>query len=51
MPIFGLDQDAQKVFGGRVTPEMRDEIVEQLPIILQTIAAYWRDSERRLRHR
>jgi uncharacterized protein YecA (UPF0149 family) len=28
-----------------ITPEMRTAIVERLPVILQVVAAYWRDPD------
>ena len=46
--IFALVRDDPELFEDRVTPEIRAEILEQLPVILQIIAAYWRDPERRL---
>jgi len=48
MSIFALVGDDPELFEDRMTPEIRAEIVEQLPVILQIIAAYWRDPERRL---
>ena len=43
-PIMALawDDDDEQL------PEMRADIVEHLPVILQCIARYWRDPERRL---
>ena len=49
--IFALVQDEPKVSGDRITPKMRDTIVGQLPVILQSIAAYWRDPDRPLPQR
>jgi uncharacterized protein len=46
--IFALVRDDPELFEDRVTPEIRAEILEQLPVILQIIAAYWRDPDRRL---
>jgi uncharacterized protein len=46
--IFALVRDDPELFEDRVTPEIRAEILDQLPVILQIIAAYWRDPERRL---
>jgi uncharacterized protein len=48
MSIFALDQDDPEVSKERITPKERTEIVEQLPVILQLIAAYWRNPERQL---
>jgi uncharacterized protein len=49
LPIFALVGD--DLFEDRINPEMRDEILNQLPVIVQIIAAYWRDLEARLSHR
>jgi len=49
--IFALVQDDPKFSGDRITPKMRDKIVDQLPVILQSIAAYWRDPDRPLPQR
>jgi uncharacterized protein len=46
--IFALVGDDLELFEDRMTPEMRAEIVAQLPVILQIIAAYWRDPDRQL---
>jgi uncharacterized protein len=46
--IFGLVRDDPELFEDRVTPDIRAEILEPLPVILQIIAAYWRDPDRRL---
>jgi uncharacterized protein len=46
--IFALVQDAPKVSGDRITSKMREKIVDQLPVTLQSIAAYWRDPDRPL---
>jgi uncharacterized protein len=51
MSIFALVQDDPELFADRMTPQMRDEIVDQLPVILQVIAAYWRDADQRLPYR
>lgn len=48
MSIFALDSDDPRIFEEKVTPKVRAEIVEDLPVILQIIAAYWRDLERPL---
>ena len=49
--ISALVQDDPKLSGDRITPNMRDKIVDQLPVILQSIAAYWRDPDRPLPQR
>jgi len=49
--IFALLQDDPKFSGDRITPKMRDTIVDQLPVILQSIAAYGRDPNRPLPQR
>ena len=43
MSLLALVDDDPEVFEDRVTPEVRREILDQLPIIIQIIAAYWRD--------
>jgi uncharacterized protein len=43
LSIFALVRDDPDIFEDRITPEMRVEILEQLPVIVQIIAAYWRD--------
>jgi uncharacterized protein len=45
MLIFALVGDDPQLFEDRMTPEMRTELVDQLPAILQIIAAYWRDPD------
>ena len=49
--IFALVQDDPKLSGDHITPNTRDKIVDQLPVILQSIAAYWRDPDRPLPQR
>ena len=51
LPILALSGDTPEEFKGRFTPEMRELILEQLPVTLQMIAAYWRDMERALPRR
>src|SRR5262245_58987185 len=41
MAVFALVRDDPDIFEDRITPEMRDEILDQLPVSVQTIAAYW----------
>ncbi len=43
LSIFALVRDDPDIFEDRITPEMRAEILDQLPVIVQIIAAYWRD--------
>jgi uncharacterized protein len=43
LSIFALVRDDPDIFEDRITPDMRDEILDQLPAIVQVIAAYWRD--------
>jgi uncharacterized protein len=43
LSIFALVRDDPDIFEDRITPEIRAEILEQLPVIVQIIAAYWRD--------
>ena len=43
MSLLALVDDDPEVFEERVTPEVRREILDQLPVIIQIIAAYWRD--------
>jgi uncharacterized protein len=40
--IFALMQDDPQYSGDRITSKMREEIVDRLPVTLQSIAAYWR---------
>jgi uncharacterized protein len=49
--IFALMQDDPQYSGDRITSKMREEIVDQLPVTLQSIAAYWRDPDRPLPQR
>jgi uncharacterized protein len=49
--IFALTQDDPQYSGDRITSKMREEIVDQLPVTLQSIAAYWRDPDRPLPQR
>jgi uncharacterized protein len=51
MSIFALVRDDPELFEDRVTPEMRTEIIEELPVILQLIAAYWRNPELQMHRR
>jgi uncharacterized protein len=51
MSIVALDRDNPEFPEQRVTPIVRAEIVEQLPVILQIIAAYWRNTSRKLPRR
>jgi uncharacterized protein len=51
MSIFALVRDDPELFADRMTPQMRDEIVDRLPVILQIIAAYWQDADQRLPYR
>ena len=51
MSIFALARDDPDIFKDRITPRMRAEILDQLPVITQIIAAYWRDPEARLSRR
>jgi len=46
LSILALSGDTPQEFIGRFTPEMRELVLEQLPVTLQMIAAYWRDPER-----
>ena len=48
MAVSALDSDDPEAFEERITPKVRSEIVEDLPTILQIIAAYWRSPDRRL---
>jgi len=48
MSIFALDSHDPRVFEEPITPKIRGEIVEDLPIILQIIADYWRNPDRPL---
>jgi len=43
LAVLALVEDAAKFFADPVTPELREEILEQLPDILQQIAAFWRN--------
>ena len=51
LSIFALVRDDPDIFEDRITPKMRAEILDQLPVITQIIAAYWRDPEARLSRR
>ena len=51
MSIFALVRDEPERFADRIPQKMLDEIVDQLPVILQSIAAYWHDPDRPLPQR
>jgi uncharacterized protein YecA (UPF0149 family) len=51
MSVFALVRDDPDIFEDRITPRMRAEILDQLPVIIQIIAAYWRDPGARLSRR
>jgi len=44
--IFALMQDDPQYSGDRITSKMREEILDQLPVTIQSIAAYWADPDR-----
>ncbi|HLQ88471.1 MAG TPA: UPF0149 family protein [Xanthobacteraceae bacterium] len=45
MSIVALAGEDHEMFVEGITPEMRTAIVERLPVILQVVAAYWRDPD------
>jgi len=51
LPILALSGDTPEEIIGRFTPEMRELILEQLPVTLQMIASYWRDPQRAIPRR
>ena len=48
MSIWALDKDDPRITEEKIKPKVRAEIIEDLPVILQVIAAYWRDPDRPL---
>jgi uncharacterized protein len=44
LPIIALSGEVPDEIGERMTPEMRETTLAQLPAALQMIAAYWRSS-------
>jgi uncharacterized protein len=45
MSIFALVRDEPDLFADSMPPKVLDEIVDHLPVIIQSIAAYWRDPD------
>ena len=48
MSICALDKDDPRIIEEKIKAKVRGEIIEDLPVILQVIAAYWRDPDRPL---
>ena len=46
MPIISLCSEAPEEIQDELTQDMRDTFLDQLPVALQTVAAYWRDPAR-----
>ena len=45
MSIYALVDDDPKVFATQITPKVRIRLLDQLPVVLKSIAAFWRDGE------
>ena len=43
MSIYALVDDDPKVFATQITPKVRIRLLDQLPVVLKSIAAFWRD--------